>query len=286
MAIILRSIRSMRGLPIAVAAMLLAGVVGACSPTPEDVLQDVGRSIVAGDILGFEALVDLDGLAASIASDSALLVPQIKEWLKIGLDEKRVASSAVTLFLAVNDVLVDKDFDGTRIFRELGPVQVQGKRALAPITIAHPFAESESVELSVELARSAEGWRVVGIRGLSSLAEILNQPTPEALVRSELRNVASWEEIHYADVYRYSSELAEIDFTPREGLSVEIGTSENQQAFWATAQWDDDPGYSCAVFYGRLAIVDYPKTNRGMMPLSPGEYRCDFYSVTAYDYLR
>ena len=242
-----------------------------------------------GDILGFEGLVRLDSLAASIASGSTRRVPVVSEFLRIGLDQGQVVAHAVGAFLAVNGVDFDIDVleaAGNRIFKQLGPVEEQGDRALAPIVIAHPFEEAGTAEVRVELARSPEGWRVVGLRGLTSLSEILDQPSPEARVRSALRNLASWEEIHYADAHRYSSDTEELDFEPSEGVSVEIGTSEDGNSWWATAQWDDDPGYSCAVFYGALGLAQYSRTNMGLGPILPGDYYCDPYRVLAYDYFR
>lgn len=276
-------------LPSAVAAVLLAGVLGACSPVPEQVLRDVGRRIVGGDALGLQALVSLDSVAASIASGNPLLIPMVSERLRAGLDQNQVVAHAVGAFLTVHDL----DFDigsleraGTRIFRGLGPVQEQEDRALAPMALAHPFNEAESVEVGVELARSTEGWRVVGLLGLSALTEILEQPSPVEWVRAELQMLAGREEAHYADAVRYSSDAEEIGFEPREGVSVEIGTTRHGFIWWATAQWDDDPGYSCAVYYGRTAPPEYPMTNMGFEPPEPGDYFCDPYTVLPYDYLR
>ncbi len=279
----------MNKLPSAVAAVLLAGVLGACSAAPEDVLRNVGRRIVEGDARAIQALVSVDSVAASIASGNPLLIPMVTERLRTGLDENQVVAHALGAFLTVHDF----DFDigsleraGTRIFRGLGPVQEQEDRALAPVTLAHPFNEAESVEVSVELARSAEGWRVVGLRGLSALTEILEQPSPVEWVREELQILASREEAHYADAVRYSSDAEEIGFQPREGVSVEIGTTGQGFIWWATAQWDDDPGYSCAVYNGRNAPPEYPTTNMGFEPPEPGEHFCDPYRALPYDYLR
>src|SRR3970282_1226794 len=70
-----------------------------------------------------------------------------------------------------------------------------------------------------------------------------------AAMKSDLKNLASQEEIYYADNYSYSSSLTDLGFTESEGVTVAAGAT--------TSGWDASATHSalgsaqgCAIYYG------------------------------------
>ncbi|MDT8367883.1 MAG: prepilin-type N-terminal cleavage/methylation domain-containing protein [Longimicrobiales bacterium] len=73
-------------------------------------------------------------------------------------------------------------------------------------------------------------------------------------MKSDLKNLASQQEIYYADAFTYTSDIAALGFANSEAVTVTIGGPPTGTGWSATAT---HPGTTdtCAVFYGDAAAV-------------------------------
>jgi hypothetical protein len=70
-----------------------------------------------------------------------------------------------------------------------------------------------------------------------------------APVRSDLKNLASQQEIYFSDAYTYSSDPGELAFTPSQGVTVVIEAGAEGWVAWA-AHDHLDAGEGCALYVG------------------------------------
>jgi prepilin-type N-terminal cleavage/methylation domain-containing protein len=91
-----------------------------------------------------------------------------------------------------------------------------------------------------------------------------------AAMKSDLKNLASQEEIYYADEYAYTDNTTDLAFTNSEAVNVTItpGTSG-----WAATATHDALGGSegCAIYYGQGSSAP---TVGSATPGNPGEMAC------------
>ena len=90
-----------------------------------------------------------------------------------------------------------------------------------------------------------------------------------AAMKSDLKNLASQQEIYYADHYAYSNSATNLSFTNSEGVNVAIAAT--------TSGWDASATHSalgtaegCAIYYGTVGTVPSSPTT----PSAPGEVAC------------
>jgi len=92
-----------------------------------------------------------------------------------------------------------------------------------------------------------------------------------AAMKSDLKNLASQEEIYYADGYQYTTSATDLDFVSSEGVSVTI-TQDASQNWKATATHQALPSTrGCAIYYGEGGTAPTVGT---ATPTSPGELVC------------
>ena len=91
-------------------------------------------------------------------------------------------------------------------------------------------------------------------------------------MKSDLKNLASQQEIYYADEYSYSTVVSDLAFTNSNGVIVTIGATEDGWTARAThVAYEMESG--CAIFYGRIDWV--MRTPGGAVPRTAGEVFCD-----------
>ena len=92
-----------------------------------------------------------------------------------------------------------------------------------------------------------------------------------AAERSDLRNLASQEEIFYADSLRYTADFSALRFLASDGVTIIIsGVSEDGWA--ATTTHAALLGSGCAIYFGSATP---PTTAGGTVPEEPGAVVCD-----------
>ena len=91
-----------------------------------------------------------------------------------------------------------------------------------------------------------------------------------AAMKSDLKNLASQQEIYYSDGYEYSSSIDDLGFTESDGVTVTVAATGTGQGWAATATHVAlDAALGCAVFYGDGAT---PGSHGS--PTNPGEVAC------------
>ena len=91
-------------------------------------------------------------------------------------------------------------------------------------------------------------------------------------IKSDLKNLASQQEIYYSDEYSYSTVVSDLAFTNSDGVIVTIGATEDGWTARAThVAYGLEIG--CAIFYGGIDWV--MRTPGGAVPPNPGEVFCD-----------
>ena len=92
-----------------------------------------------------------------------------------------------------------------------------------------------------------------------------------AAMKSDLKNLASQEEIYYSDNYAYTSSATELAFTNSDGVQVTVLATRNGWVAWATHA-ALGPSEGCAIYYGespvRLEMIGE------VTPTHPGEVVC------------
>jgi prepilin-type N-terminal cleavage/methylation domain-containing protein len=90
-----------------------------------------------------------------------------------------------------------------------------------------------------------------------------------AAMKSDVKNLASQQEIYYADNYTYSAVPANLAFTNSEGVTVTISASTSG---WAASATHSALGATegCAIYYGTATAP----TVGTATPTSPGEVAC------------
>ncbi len=73
-----------------------------------------------------------------------------------------------------------------------------------------------------------------------------------ATAKSDLKNLASIEEMYYNENYSYGSNTTELAFVNSEGVTITIGEATNT-GWSASAVHAGVPGQSCAIYHGRAA---------------------------------
>jgi type II secretion system protein G len=90
-----------------------------------------------------------------------------------------------------------------------------------------------------------------------------------AAMKSDLKNLASQQEIYYADSYSYTNNQTNLGFVSSEGVNVTI-TNQSTSGWTATATHDAlGATLGCQIYYGGAAGVAGFGT-----PTAPGEIAC------------
>ena len=90
-----------------------------------------------------------------------------------------------------------------------------------------------------------------------------------AAMKSDLKNLASQQEIFYADNYSYTTATADLAFTNSEGVTVTIAATSSG---WAASATHSALGGAegCAIYYGTATAP----TVGTATPSAPGEVAC------------
>jgi prepilin-type N-terminal cleavage/methylation domain-containing protein len=91
-----------------------------------------------------------------------------------------------------------------------------------------------------------------------------------AAMKSDLKNLASQQEIYYSDAYSYSSVAADLAFTNSDGVTVT--PSNTSSSGWAATATHAALGTAegCAIYYGTAGAPTVGSTT----PTQPGEVAC------------
>jgi len=90
-----------------------------------------------------------------------------------------------------------------------------------------------------------------------------------AAMKSDLKNLASQQEIYYSDAYAYTSSAAELAFTNSDGVTVSM--TNVSSSGWAGSATHAALGAAegCAIYYGTATAPTTPS-----VPTQPGEVSC------------
>ena len=92
-----------------------------------------------------------------------------------------------------------------------------------------------------------------------------------AAMKSDLKNLASQEEIFYADGYTYSTDLGALGFSESEGVTVTVGAA-TATGWSAVATHAALASQGCAIYYGDATPEATPG---GATPSQAGSTVCD-----------
>jgi type II secretion system protein G len=88
-----------------------------------------------------------------------------------------------------------------------------------------------------------------------------------AAMKSDLKNLASQQEIYYSDAYSYSSSETALGFVESEGVTVAITATPS--GWTGAATHTALPSKGCAIYYGNASAPASPAT-----PTAAGEVAC------------
>ena len=82
-------------------------------------------------------------------------------------------------------------------------------------------------------------------------------------MKSDLKNLATEQEIYYSDNYSYTTSATALEFSNSEGVTVSIGAGNGTG--WSASSTHTGTASACAVFYGDASAVA-PATIAGAVP--------------------
>ena len=90
-----------------------------------------------------------------------------------------------------------------------------------------------------------------------------------AAMKSDLKNLASQEEIYYADQYAYTTSITNLGYVSSSGIMV---TSAATSSGWSASAYHTALGTAegCAIYYGTASAM----TVGTATPSAPGEVAC------------
>ena len=90
-----------------------------------------------------------------------------------------------------------------------------------------------------------------------------------AAMKSDLKNLASQQEIYYSDTYSYSTDEDDLAFTNSDGVTVVVTIATG--AGWNATAWHAalTTSEGCAIYYGTATAPSSPTA-----PTAPGEIMC------------
>jgi prepilin-type N-terminal cleavage/methylation domain-containing protein len=90
-----------------------------------------------------------------------------------------------------------------------------------------------------------------------------------AAMKSDLKNLASQQEIYYSDNYSYSASTGDLGFVMSQGVTIAL--SSVSSSGWAASAVHAALGTAqgCAIFYGNSSSISAP-----VAPSQPGEIAC------------
>ena len=103
-------------------------------------------------------------------------------------------------------------------------------------------------------------------------------PTPKALdeVVSALNNLATQEELYYADEYRYSSDFGSLGYYPPQGIIVNLKLTDDSRGWGAVAWAAYNEGVGCAKLGPEIEPpIAGIETPGGRIPTEKWEIVCD-----------
>jgi len=72
-------------------------------------------------------------------------------------------------------------------------------------------------------------------------------------MKSDLKNLATEQEIYYSDNYSYTTSATAVEFSNSEGVTVVIGAGNGTG--WSASSTHSGTASACAVFYGDASAV-------------------------------
>jgi len=289
-----------RNCSLIVSALVATNFLVACAESPSDAVDELRQAIRTSNPLVIERRVALERLAESYESEllgalrarssSAELDPALQAAIdrfgRATTDAVRdgtLGAEVAKLFLPAEPELLEVVEGWTVTVDSIGSPVVDGSSSLIPIHFSHP-ATSEPQTLDLRFESGEEGaWTLVAFSGaqpflvsvLDAIPVAARDPNSRSLARdvmiSDLKNLASQQEIYYSDHYRYSKDFVALTFVTSRQVQVEIVTATGNG--WAARTTHSDfPGIGCSLYYGQVKPVP---TVGGATPRSPGEIRCD-----------
>lgn len=81
-------------------------------------------------------------------------------------------------------------------------------------------------------------------------------------MKSDLKNLASQQEIYYANTYAYTTSLTDLQATPSDAVTYSVGVAT--ATGWSATATHSGTSRTCAVYYGDAAAVT-PATSTGLV---------------------
>jgi hypothetical protein len=184
--------------------------------SPLESLQQLEHAVRAKDRPGIEQFLDVRRTAESVV-DEANSVAGADPALKPSL----VTAVQQSIWTALLDSLATLEHR----YQALAGVEERGDIARVGVRIRSEDADSAFV-VHLRMERAAGRWRVVGVEDLGPYLQASlgrrQERAYEAAMRSDLRNLATAQEMYFAGHASYSPSLQALTFSPSPGVRLEI----------------------------------------------------------------
>ena len=92
-------------------------------------------------------------------------------------------------------------------------------------------------------------------------------------MKSDLKNLASQQEIYYSDHYTYTNNATALNFVDSDGVTVSIGTSNNTGWSATATHAALASAEGCMVYYGEATVPSDP-SSAAANTTAPGQIGC------------
>jgi ABC-type transporter MlaC component len=183
--------------------------------SPLESLQQLANAVRAKDRAAIERYLDVGRTAESVVDEAISTAgdPALKPSLVTALQQ--------SIWTALLDSLAT--LEGR--YQGLAGVEQRGDVARVGVRIRSEEADSAFV-VHLRMERAAGGWRVVGVEDLGPYLQASlgrrQERAYEAAMRSDLRNLATAQEIYLSGHATYSASLQDLTYSPSPGVRLEI----------------------------------------------------------------
>ena len=231
---------------LTVSALVIAGATfitwrsRQASRSPLESLQQLADAVRAKDRPGIEQFLDVRRAAESVVDEAlstaaavgGAATPELQSLE--GMRSSMVALMELNIWTTLLDPAAPQREDAALDLRTLidryqgiAGVQQEGAPAVARVGVRIGQRDGDStVVVHLRMEPAAEHWRIVGVEDLGPYIRISYgqklERAYEAAMRSDLRNLATAQQMYFADHASYSPSLEALTYSPSPGVRLAI----------------------------------------------------------------
>jgi hypothetical protein len=242
-------------------------VLSACSlfqATPEAAVRKAAIALRQRDRRQFNGLVDVGAVESQLRQQPGaygFVAPLGVRLETIFRSPADTSQDGLTTQHSVGMAVVGLSISGSR----MGKAQQSGPTASVPVSVELD-TDTVPIMVSIQLAKRDSKWRIIGIGNVEAptrsrerraakargelYPETMEERASVALMKSDLRNLATAQEAYFSEQGMYADSLPQLgEYRASTGVSVTLSAASRKG--WAgSATHGSFPGAVCSIFVG------------------------------------